>query len=235
MRDERSDNHSRNYDAANSDSEPRWLHGHHHGQNSDRGNYPRDSHFNRGYGDNSFSQYGDDSSFSSNADQRQMSPQGRFRAGGAPYSGDDYTRGNSSPDNPYGMTYFREDGHNSSRHYDSRADYRDRDYSAFGDNGHSHNRYGMADERFGHEVRRGENEGGWARGSRGDFESYRRYEQGNRMYDDDYSAGFAGRNYTDGDTPHYGEGSHYSSMDRGREDSGQHGDRYDYMRGRDRR
>ena len=232
MRDERRDS---NRERENTDTEPRWLHGHHHGQNSDRGNYPRDSHFNRGYGDNSFSQYGDDSSFNSNADQRQMSPQGRFQAGGASYSGNDYTRGGSSPDNPYGMTYFQEDSHNSYRHYDPRADYSDQDYSGFGDNGPSRYRYGMADERFGHEVRRGDNEGNWARGARGDQESYRRYEQGNRNYDNDYTTGFAGRNYTEGAT-HYGEGSHYSSMDQRRDESNQNRDRYeDYMRERDRR
>lgn len=231
MRDERRDNREED------NTEPRWLHGHHHGQNSDRGNYTRDSHFNRGYGDNSFSQYGDDSSFNGNADQRQMSPQGRFQAGGAQYSGDDYTRqGSSGADNPYGMTYMEDDSRNSSRHYDSRADYSNRDYSGYGDNGASNYRYGLPDERFGHEVRRGDHDGNWARGSRGDYESYRRYEKGNRMYDDDYSGGFSGRNYTDGDIPHYGEGSHYSSMSQQRDERSQNRNRHDdYMRDRDRR
>ena len=230
MRDERRDNNREDRDR-----EPRWLHGHHHGQNSDRGNYPRDSHFNRGYGNNASSQWGDDSSFNGNADHSYMYPEGRFQAGGAHYSGEDYARGNTSPDNPYGMSYFNDDSHNSYRHYDSRADYSDQDYSGFGDNRPSDYRYGMADERFGHEVRRGDHDGNWARGSRGDEESYRRYEQGNRMYDNDYSTGFSGRNYTEGETPHFGEGSHYSSMDQRRDESNQNRNRYDYMRDRDRR
>lgn len=234
MRDERRDN-SRDNNSDNRDREPRPLHGHHHGQNSDRGNYARDSHFNRGYGNNAFSQWGDDSSFNGNADQSQMYPQGRFQAGGAQYSGDDYTRGNSSPDNPYGMSYFKEDDHNSFRHYDSRADYSDKDYSSFGNNGPSHYRSRMADERFGHDVRRGGDDGNWDRGSRGDYESYRRYEQGNRMYDNDYSTGFAGRNFTEGET-HFGEGSHYSDMQNRRDESNQNQNRHDdYMRSRDRR
>lgn len=159
-----------------------------------------------------------------------MYPQGRFQAGGAHYSGPDYTSGSRS-DNPYGMNYFPEDDHNSGRHYDPQADYSDRDYDDLRQQGRSDYRYGMADERFGHDVRRGGNDN-WARGSRGDEESYRRYEQGNRMYDNDYSTGFAGRNYARGEK-HYGEGQYYSEMDRWQGQSGENYDRY--MRDRDRR
>ncbi|MFD3000996.1 hypothetical protein ACFS7Z_11525 [Pontibacter toksunensis] len=237
MRDERRDNNRENY-RDDRDREPRPLHGHHHGQNSDRGNYARDSHFNRGYGNNAFSQWGDDSSFNGNADHSYMYPQGRFQAGGAQYSGEDFSdRSNSSSDNPYGMTYFKDDDHNSYRHYDSRADYSNSDYgdSDLGNNGRSDYRYGLADEKFGHDIRRGGDDGNWDRGSRGDYESYRRYEQGNRMYDNDYSGGFAGRNYTRGED-HYGEDSRYSNIERWRGESNQRHDRYDdYMRDRDRR
>lgn len=249
MRDDRSDNNrgrDNNRERGNirdtyrddRDREPRWLHGHHHGQNSDRGNYARDSHFNRGYGDNSFSQYGDDTSFNSNADHSQMYPQGRFQSGGAEYSGEDFTnRGNFSQDNPYGMTFIEDEDRNTHRQYDARGDYSNQDYSdrALGNTGSSDYRYGMADEKFGHDVRRGGNDGNWDRGSRGDYESYRRYEHGNRMYDNDYSTGFAGRNYARGED-HYGEGTHYSNLERWRGESDQRRDRYDdYMRDRDRR
>lgn len=207
----------RNDDARNNRSnrdfdDAHWLHGHHQGQNADRGNYTVDTHFNRGRGDNSYSQYGDPGSFNSNADQRQMSPQGRFQAGGAQYSGEDYT-GNSHSSNPYGMTYTPDDDYNSSRHYDARADYSNRDYDDLRRKEQSDYRYGMADERFGHEVRRGNNDGRWANDSRSDYESYRRYEKGNPDYDNDYTTGFAGRNYAAGET-HYGEGSYYSNLDR---------------------
>lgn len=211
MRDNRRDdarNERRNRDIADA----HWLHGHHHGENSDRGDYTIDTHFNRGQGDNSYSQYGDPSSFNSNADQSQMSPQGRFQSGGAQYSGEDYTR-NSHSDNPYGMTYTPHDDYNSDRHYDSRADYSNHDYDDLRRQGPSHYRYGMADERFGHEVRRGNNDGKWASDSRSDDESYRRNEKGNPDYDNDYTTGFAGRNYSPGEIQ-YGEGSYYSNLDR---------------------
>ncbi|GAB3539013.1 hypothetical protein GCM10027443_35030 [Pontibacter brevis] len=238
MRDERRDN-NRNDRDRDRDREPRWLHGHHHGQNSDRGNYVRDSHFNRGYGNNAFSHWGDDNSFNSNADHSYMYPQGRFQAGGAHYSGEDFNdRGNYSDDNPYGMTFTPERDENIyNGQYDSRGDYSNRDYSdeALGNNGPSDYRYGLADERFGHDVRRGGNDGNWDRGSRGDYESYRRYEHGNRMYDNDYSTGFAGRNYARGED-HFGEDTRYSNMERWRGESDQRSDRYDdYMRDRDRR
>ncbi|MFD1188654.1 hypothetical protein [Pontibacter rugosus] len=233
MNDDRRDN-NRNFrrrENFQTDSDARWLHGHHQGQNSDRGNYTVDSHFNRGYGDNSFNAYGDDRSFNSNADQSQMSPQGRFQAGGAQYSGPDYTEGNNS-NNPYGMTYMPNDEYNSSRHYDALADYSNDDYASPNRKSGSDYRYGLADERFGHDVRRGNNDGNWDRSSRGDYESYRRYEQGNRMYDDDYTTGFAGRNYSQGNV-HYGEGAHYSEMDKwqNKPSSNYEG----YMRDRDRR
>ncbi|AKD04545.1 hypothetical protein POKO110462_22040 [Pontibacter korlensis] len=232
MRDERRDNYrDRDRDNYHTDPDARWLHGHHHGQNSDRGNFTVDTHFNRGYGTNRASQYGDPTSFNSNADQWQMYPQGRFQSGGAQYSGKDYTRNNNS-DNPYGMTYVPNDDHNSGRHYDPQADYSDRDYDDLSRRGQSDYRYGLADERFGHDVRRGDNEGNWARGSRGDDESYRRYEHRNRMYDNDYSTGFAGRNYARGEQ-HYREGQHYSDMDTWQGQSDQNYERY--MRDRDRR
>ncbi|OKL41690.1 hypothetical protein [Pontibacter flavimaris] len=231
MRDDRRDNQRRqeNYPE---DREGQWLHGHHQGQNSDRGNYTTDSHFNRGYGVSADSQYGDTRSFNSNADQWQMSPQGRFQSGGAHYSGQDYTRGGSGSDNPYGMSYVPDDDYNSGRHYDPQADYSDRDFDELRRQGRSDYRYGMADERFGHDVRRGDHSGNWARGQRGDYESYRRYEQGNRNYDNDYSGGFSGRNYTPGEQ-HYGEGNRYS--DRDSRQGQREVDREGYMRDRDRR
>lgn len=210
--------------------EARWLHGHHQGQNSDRGNYTVDSHFNRGYGINQGDQYEDTTSFNSNAEQWQMHPQGRFQAGGAQYSGEDYARGSRGSDNPYGMSYVPDDDRNSGRHYDPQASYADRDYDDLRRRGRSDYRGGMADEGFGHQVRRGDNRGAWARGSRGDEESYRRYEQGNRNYDNDYSTGFSGRNYTPGEQ-HYGEGSHYSEIDSWQ----RHGDTDRHLRERDRR
>ncbi|MDX5418597.1 MAG: hypothetical protein LPK07_02545 [Hymenobacteraceae bacterium] len=225
MRDERRDNYR-------DEREPRWLHGHHSGQRSDRGNYNIDTHFNRGYGSNAASQYGDQASFNSNADQEQMYPQGRFQSGGAHYSGEDYAQGGSrGPGNQYGVTFIG-DEYNSGRHYDARADYSDRDYDDLRRQGRQDYRYGMADERFGHDVRRGNDSGNWARGSRGDYESYRRYEHNNPNYDNDYTTGFAGRNYTRG-VDHYGEDSRYSNMERWRGESDQRHDRY--MRDRDRR
>lgn len=232
MRDDRRENFRRQ-EEYREDPDAQWLHTHHHGQNSDRGNYTVDTHFNRGYGTSRASQFGDNTSFNNNDDQWQMYAQGRFQAGGAQYSGEDYTRGNRGSDNPYGMTYVPRDNHNSGRHYEPQADYSDRDYSDFRRQGQSGNRSGMADERFGHDVRRGDNSGSWARGQRGDYESYRRYEQGNRNYDNDYSGGFSGRNYTPG-TEHYGEGSRYSQLDN-RQDRGGNSDRERYMRDRDRR
>ncbi|MCX2741793.1 hypothetical protein [Pontibacter anaerobius] len=231
MEDERRDDYRRREDYRE-DREAHWLHGHHHGQNSDRGNYTVDTHFNRGYGDASDSQYGDTRSFNTNADQSQMSPQGRFQSGGAHYSGPDYTRGNRGSDNPYGMSYVPRDEYNSGRHYEARADYSDRNYDDLRRSGQSAYRYGMGDERFGHDVRRGESRGNWTRNSRGDFESFRRNEQGNPNYDNDYRGGFAGRNYARGER-HYGEGQYYSDMDNWQGQSDENYERY--MRNRDRR
>ncbi|MFD2515480.1 hypothetical protein ACFSRY_16525 [Pontibacter locisalis] len=231
MKNDRSENY-RDRDNYREDRDARWLHGHHQGQNSDRGNYTIDTHFNRGYGDNDYSQYGDSASFNSNADQRQMYPQGRFQAGGAHYSGEDYTNSNRNADNPYGMSYFNDDEFNSGRHYDPRADYSDRDYDDLRRKGEPNYRYRMADERFGHDVRRGGNDEYRSRGSRGDFESYRRYEQGNPNYDNDYTTGFAGRNYVRGEK-HYGEGQTYSNLDHW-EDRGNEQQYERYMRERDR-
>lgn len=208
-----------------------WLHGHHQGQNSDRGNYTVDSHFNRGYGDNAYSQYADNRSFNSNADQSQMSTQGRFRPGGAQYSGHDYTQGNRN-DNPYGMSYFPDDDHNSGRHYEARADYSDRDYESLRQRAGGNYRSGSNDVNFGHDVSRREPQGNWTRGDRGDYESYRRYEEGNPNFDNDYRGGFSGRNYAPGQ-PHYGEGQYYSQMDSWQNQSE---DAYEqYLRNRDRR
>ncbi|WP_114782293.1 hypothetical protein [Botryobacter ruber] len=193
--------------------EPQWLHEQRHGH-SDRGHYTLDSHFNMGYGEGADNNYGDQRSFNMNADQGYMSPQGRFQPGGAPYSGEDFTRNrNISRDNPYGMSYTRHDGYNSGRHYDARADYSNHDYDNLRHN-RSHAPYsGMADERFGHEIHRGDrNEPYMGHSSIGDYESYRRYEMGNRAYDNDYSGGFAGRNHTEGRS-HFGEDSYYSNLD----------------------
>ncbi|EJF11552.1 MULTISPECIES: hypothetical protein [Pontibacter] len=196
----------------NRNMEPRWAHGHHHGENSDRGNYTVDSHFNSGYGEQEDDYY-DTRTFNTNIDHEYGSRQGRFQPGGAQYSGEDFTsRNRRGQDNPYGMSYVPNDDYNSGRHYDPQADYSDRDYDDMRRQGNSWMRTGMPDERFGHDVGRGDRD---FRGhsSMGDYESYRRYEMGNRQYDNDYSGGFAGRNHTEG-RDHFGEDSYYSNMDR---------------------
>ncbi|SIT82353.1 hypothetical protein [Pontibacter indicus] len=192
--------------------EPRWAHTHHHGENSDRGNYTVDSRFNSGYGGQENDFY-DTRSFNTNIDHEFGSRQGRFQPGGAQYSGEDYTssRGRRN-DNPYGMSYMPNDDHNSGRHYDPRADYSSRDYDDLRQQGNSWTRSGMANERFGHDIGRGDRDF-QGHSSMGDYESYRRYEMNNRMYDNDYSGGFAGRNHTEG-REHFGEDSHYSNLDR---------------------
>ncbi|WP_187261453.1 hypothetical protein [Pontibacter beigongshangensis] len=197
------------------EEEPNRLHEQRHGHNSDRGNYTTDSHFHPGTGRAFDKDFYDQRTFNSNADHGYTYPQGRYQAGGATYGGDNYMHSQrSAQDNPYGMTYTRDDGYNSGRHYDPRADYSHSDYDDLRQQGRSSDRRGMADERFGHDVRRG---GGDDRSlghsSMGDYESYRRYEQGNRMYDNDYSGGFAGRNHTEG-RQHFGEDASYSNLDR---------------------
>lgn len=197
-------------------TEPRWLHSHHHGENSDRGNYTVDSHFNSGRGEYDVD-YMDDTSFNSNDDQGYHYPQGRFQHGGAQYMGQDFAQQNrTSDDNMYGMTFTPQNRYNSGRHYDARADYSNRDYSAYREQHEPRNRYGLADERFGHDVSRSNrNDEYMGHSSMGDIESYRRYEQFDPRYDNDYSGGFAGRNYTEG-ADHYGEGSYYSNLDQWR-------------------
>lgn len=194
------------------EEEPRWLHEQRHGNRSDRGNYTTNSHFNAGYDIGA----SDPSSFNTNEDHSHISSQGRFQAGGATYSGDNFTQNREfDGDNMYGVTYMPDDDHNSYRHYDARADYRNSDYGDFRQQGPSRERYGMPDERFSHDVsrRNGQENEYMGRSSMGDYESYRRYEQDNRMYDNDYSTGFAGRNHTPG-RDHYGEDSHFSNLDR---------------------
>ncbi|WP_204281966.1 hypothetical protein [Pontibacter burrus] len=212
MRNRQENDNRRNY----SDTEPRWLHSHHHGQSSERGNYTVDSHFNRGRGEYD-TDYLDDSSFNSNADQNYSYPEGRFQAGGAQYMGKDFTRNSrSSDDNLYGMTYTPRNRYNSGRHYDSRADYSNSNYSDFRRHEEPRNRYSLADERFGHDVSRGNRRDDYmGHSSRGDIESYRRYEQFDPRYDNDYRGGFGSRNYTEG-ASHYGEDSYYSNLDRWR-------------------
>ncbi|MBC5773202.1 hypothetical protein H8S95_03930 [Pontibacter sp. KCTC 32443] len=202
------------------DVEPRWLHGHHSGENSDRGNYTVDSHFNVGRGEYD-QDFMDKTSFNTNSDQRYTYPEGRYQVGGAQYMGEDFTsQRRRRQDNMYGMTYVPDDDHNSQRHYDSRAKYRNTDYSDLRRQNEPRTRYGMPDERFGHDVSRsrGSRDEYLGHASMGDYESYRRYEQFDPRYDNDYSGGFAGRNYTEGAT-HYGEGSYYSNLDRWRSES----------------
>lgn len=212
----------------NREMEPRWLHGHHHGENSDRGNYTVDSRFNIGYGSQENDFY-DTRTFNTNTDHEYGFPQGRYQVGGAQYSGEDYTRGRRRrKDNPYGMSYVPNDDHNSGRHYDPQADYSSRDYDDLRRQGRPWERHGLADEQFGHEVNhRGRNRGDYrGHSSIGDYESYRRYEMGNRMYDNDYSGGFAGRNHTEG-RPHFGEDSTYSNLERWNQQNNQGRDRRD--------
>ncbi|MFD2245191.1 hypothetical protein [Pontibacter ruber] len=227
-------NNNRDERNRNRDEEPRWLHEQRHGHNSDRGNYTIDSNFNLGYGGAADKDYGDQRTFNTNADQGYTYPQGRYQVGGAQYSGDDYTRNSrSSEDNPYGVTYVPQDRHNSYRHYEANADYSNKDYDDLRRKGRSHERYGMADERFGHDVRHGRDRQNEYMGhsSPGDYESYRRYEYGNRMYDNDYSGGFAGRNHTEG-KPHFGEDTYYSNLERWQGQSNQRHDRTDRDRAR---
>lgn len=209
----------RNNDDRNQEPEadPRWLHEQQHGHNSTRGNYTVDSHFNRGYGEYD-GDYLDRTSFNTNPDRSYNAPERYNPAGGAQYTGDDFIgRRRSRRDNMYGMNYIPDDGYNSGRHYDARANYKkNRDYEDLRRESEQRERRGWADERFGHEVgRRGRNESFTGHTSPGDYESYRRYEMGNPSYDNDYSGGFAGRTYTEGST-HYGEGNYYSNLDQWR-------------------
>jgi hypothetical protein len=203
-------NREKNRDDRN--MEPRWAHGHHHGENSDRGNYTVDSRFNSGYGAQEDDYY-DTRTFNTNIDHEYSSRQGRFQPGGAQYSGEDFTsRSRGGQDNPYGMSYVPNDDRNSDRHYDPQADYSNRDYDDMRRSGNSWTRSDKYNERFGHDVGRGDRDF-QGHSSMGDYESYRRYEMGNRMYDNDYSGGFAGRNHTEG-REHFGEDSSYSNLDR---------------------
>ncbi|NDK55480.1 hypothetical protein [Pontibacter fetidus] len=199
--------------------EPRWLNSHRHGENSDRGNYRIDSHFNRGRGEYD-QDYLDNSSFNTNADQRYSSPEGRYQVGGAQYAGQDFTnaRRRRGSDNMYGMTYLPEDDRHSGRHYDPNAKYRNSDYSNLRNQGQPRDLSRERNERFGHELSRNNRGEFLGHASMGDYESYRRYEQNDPRYDNDYSGGFAGRNYSEG-TDHYGEGSYYSNLDRWRNES----------------
>ncbi|MFT2011529.1 hypothetical protein ACMA1I_22855 [Pontibacter sp. 13R65] len=213
------------------DEEPHFLHRQQHGHNSDRGNYTTDSHFHPGTGRAFDKDFYDQRTFNSNADQSYSYPQGRFQPGGATYSGEDFSRDQrSSNDNPYGMSYTRGDDYNSGRHYDSRADYSNSDYDDMRQAGRPSEHRGMADERFGHEVRRGGDNRFMGHSSPGDYESYRRYEQGNNMYDNDYSGGFAGRNFTEG-RQHFGEDTSYSNLDRWNDHSDRRNDRSNQHRG----
>jgi hypothetical protein len=207
MRNNRNDNRD------NNNLEPRWAHGHHHGENSDRGNYTVDSRFNSGYGGQEDDFY-DTRTFNTNIDHEYGSRQGRFQPGGAQYSGEDYaSQRRRRNDNPYGMSYVPNDDRNSGRHYDPQADYSNRDYDDLRQQGNSWTRTGLGDERFGHDVGRKRGEQGFqGHSSMGDYESYRRYEMNNRAYDNDYSGGFAGRNHTEG-RDHFGEDSSYSNLD----------------------
>jgi hypothetical protein len=224
MRDNRDEN-PRNYD----DREPRWLHPHHQGQNSDRGNYTIDSHFNRSHGDMDNSQYG--SSYNFEDDERQDRMRRRSEPGGAHYAGNDYTRGRRE-DNPYGMSFTPSGEYNSGRHYDPRADYSDNDYDDIRRSGRPYNSPYNESEQFGHDIRRGDNDN-WARGSIGDYESYRRNERGDSNYDNDYSGGFADRNYSE-QRPHYGEGQYNSEFDHWSSNRGEDNNER-YIRERDRR
>ncbi|MDX5348071.1 MAG: hypothetical protein LPK19_12580, partial [Hymenobacteraceae bacterium] len=58
-----------------------------HGNNSRRGNYTIDSHFNAEDGAYGNEDYDNQTGFNTNADSRHMYPQGRFSSGGATYSG----------------------------------------------------------------------------------------------------------------------------------------------------
>ncbi|WP_162426174.1 hypothetical protein [Pontibacter pudoricolor] len=197
------------------DVEPRWLHGN-HGNNSDRGNYRIDSHFNRGRGEYD-EDYLDNASFNSSAEQNYNYTEGLFQPGGAQYAGEDFTnhRRRRRSDNLYGMSYTKDDGYNSGRHYDPRASYKNSDYSDLRRNSEPRDLSREQDERFGHDVSRGSRGDYLGHASMGDYESYRRNERFDPRYDNDYSGGFAGRNYSEGES-HYGEGSYYSNLDRWR-------------------
>lgn len=133
-------------------------------------------------------------------------------------------------DNPLGVTYTS-NRYNSGRHYDARADYSNKDYEHMRHNPRPTERYGMPDEKFGHDVGRRDDDNYMGRYSRGDYESYRRYEEPNRRYDNDYRGGFNSRNYSDEGRPHYGEDTSYSNLERWQGRSDQRRDRYSDDRG----
>jgi hypothetical protein len=205
---------NRNDNREDKNLEPRWAHGHHHGENSDRGNYTVDSRFNSGYGGQEDDFY-DTRTFNTNIDHEYGSRQGRFQPGGAQYSGEDYaSQRRKRKDNPYGMSYVPDDDRNSGRHYDPQANYSNSNYDDLRQPGNSWTRSGKYDEGFGHDIgrRRRGDQGFQGHSSMGDYESYRRYEMNNPAYDNDYSGGFAGRNHTEG-RDHFGEDSSYSNLD----------------------
>jgi hypothetical protein len=210
------------------ETDARWLHGHHQGENSDRGNYTIDTHFNRGYGRNEYDQFGDNSSYNTNESYRRMSGDGRFTPGGAMYGGQDFENRNRDRNNPYGMTYIPRDDYNSGRHYDARADYSDRDYSDLRNNREVYRQDRLQDEGFGHDVRSGRDNQNWARGSQGDYESYRRDHKGER----DTSQDYYGRNDRSRSTESRERGN-VGAFDTWQDQSDQQYERY--IRERDRR
>jgi hypothetical protein len=125
------------------------------------------------------------------------------RGGGSPYR---YGEDDYSPRSRQDQGGGRQQG---DRQEDRRIHHQDRDWERRKDEyGYGRHNYDV----FGHEVARGgRDQERMTRGDRGDYESYRRYEQGNRNYDNDYTTGFAGRNYSD--RPHYGEGTRYGDND----------------------
>jgi hypothetical protein len=210
------------------EDDARWLHGHHQGYNSDRGNYTVDTHFNRGYGRSEYEQYGDKSSYNTNEAYRRMSDDGRFTPGGALYGGQDFTRRGPEQNNPYGMTYIPSDNYNSGRHYDSRADYSDHNYDDLRNNQQVYRPDRLQDEGFGHDVRSGRDNSNWARGSQGDYESYRRDHKGER----DNRQNFYGRNNSS-DSSSFGGRGNAGDLDSWQGQGDQNYERY--IRERDRR
>ena len=122
------------------------------------------------------------------------------------------------------MSYTKDDGYNSGRHYDPRANYRNSDYSDLRRQNEPRDLSREHDERFGHEIGRRKDANYMGHSSIGDYESYRRYEQNDRRYDNDYSGGFAGRNYNQ-DAQQFGEGNYNSNLDRWRSENESQGPR----------
>jgi hypothetical protein len=81
---------------------PYRLHEQDHGNNSRRGNYRTDSHFNSGYGRRADLDYDHQNDFNNNPGRAEYENRGENRPGGARYTGDDWYGTFNRSDNQYG-------------------------------------------------------------------------------------------------------------------------------------